>query len=55
MPFPNIPLQPGIRSRTVDGINGLRMHVLEAGFENKGRPCVLCCTDFRNWPSAGAR
>ena len=26
------PLPPGIRSRFVDGVNGLRMHVLEAGF-----------------------
>ncbi len=46
MPFPNIPLQPGIRSHTVDGINGLRMHVLEAGFESKGRPCVLLLHGF---------
>ena len=46
MPFPNIPLQPGIRSRYVDGINGLRMHVLEAGFESKGRPCILLLHGF---------
>ena len=31
--LPDIPLPAGIRSRFVDGINGLRMHVLEAGFE----------------------
>src|SRR5579871_4004138 len=46
MPFPDIPLQPGIRSRTLDGINGLRMHVLEAGFEQPGRPCVLLLHGF---------
>src|SRR5579871_4075966 len=46
MPFPDIPLQPGIRSRTLDGINGLRMHVLEAGFETRGRPCVLLLHGF---------
>ena len=31
--LPDIPLPSTIRSRFVDGINGLRMHVLEAGFE----------------------
>ena len=46
MPFPNIPLQPGIRSRYVDGVNGLRMHVLEAGFESKSRPCILLLHGF---------
>jgi pimeloyl-ACP methyl ester carboxylesterase len=42
----DIPLPPGIRSRHVDNINGLRMHVLEAGFETKGRPCVLLLHGF---------
>jgi len=46
MSLPDIPLPPGIRSRYVDGINGLRMHVLEAGFESKGRPCVLLLHGF---------
>ena len=36
----------GIRSRFVDGINGTRMHVLEAGFETPGRPCVLLLHGF---------
>ena len=39
-------LPAGVRSRFVDGINGLRMHVLEAGFETKGRPCVLLLHGF---------
>jgi len=45
-PLPDIPLPPTIRSRFVEGINGLRMHVLEAGFETKGRPCVLLLHGF---------
>ena len=44
--LPAIPLPSGIRSRFVDDINGLRMHVLEAGFETKGRPCVLLLHGF---------
>jgi pimeloyl-ACP methyl ester carboxylesterase len=44
--LPAIPLPPGIRARFVDGINGLRMHVLEAGFEAKGRPCILLLHGF---------
>src|SRR4026208_2518311 len=39
-------LPPGIRARFVDDINGLRMHVLEAGFETQGRPCVLLLHGF---------
>src|SRR5712671_6128893 len=44
--LPAIPLPSGIRSRFVENINGLRMHVLEAGFETKGRPCVLLLHGF---------
>ena len=44
--LPAIPLPPSIRSRFVEGINGLRMHVLEAGFETKGRPCLLLLHGF---------
>ena len=40
------PLPPGIRSRFVDGVNGLRMHVFEAGFEPRGRPGVLLLHGF---------
>jgi pimeloyl-ACP methyl ester carboxylesterase len=36
----------GIRSRFVHNINGLTMHVLEAGFEVKGRPCVVLLHGF---------
>src|SRR5262245_22503188 len=39
--LPPLPLPAGIRSRYVSNINGLTFHVLEAGFESRGRPCVL--------------
>jgi pimeloyl-ACP methyl ester carboxylesterase len=42
----DIPLPPAIRSRFVDNINGLQMHVLEAGYETPGRPCVLLLHGF---------
>jgi pimeloyl-ACP methyl ester carboxylesterase len=45
-PLPAIPLPPGMRSRFVDDINGLTMHVLEAGYETKGRPCILLLHGF---------
>jgi len=44
--LPDLPLPSGIRSRYVGGINGLTMHVLEAGFETTGRPCVLLLHGF---------
>ena len=34
-------LPEGVRSRVVPGINGLTMHVLESGYEDAGRPCVV--------------
>ena len=37
---------PGTRSRMVEGMNGLTMHVLEAGFEDRDRPCVLLLHGF---------
>ncbi|HET9706384.1 MAG TPA: alpha/beta hydrolase [Vicinamibacterales bacterium] len=36
----------GIRSRTLQGINGTSMHVLEAGFEPANRPAVLLIHGF---------
>lgn len=41
-----IPLPPTIRSRVVASINGLTMHVLEAGHETPGRPCLLLLHGF---------
>jgi pimeloyl-ACP methyl ester carboxylesterase len=46
MQLADIPLPRGIRSRLVPGINGLTMHVLEAGYETDGRPCVLLLHGF---------
>ena len=45
-PVESAALPSGIRSRFVHGINGLRMHMLEAGFEGRGRPCVLLLHGF---------
>jgi hypothetical protein len=39
-------LPAGIRSRFVDNNNGVRMHLLEAAFENRGRPCVVLLHGF---------
>ncbi|MBV8448400.1 MAG: alpha/beta fold hydrolase [Hyphomicrobiales bacterium] len=39
-------LPQGIRARFISGINGLRMHVLEAGFESPDRPLVLLLHGF---------
>ncbi|MEZ5816922.1 MAG: alpha/beta hydrolase [Hyphomicrobiaceae bacterium] len=39
-------LGSGVRARFVEGVNGLRMHVLEAGHETKGRPLVLLLHGF---------
>ena len=44
--LPESVLPPGIRTRFVDNINGLRMHVLEAGFETRKRPLVLLLHGF---------
>lgn len=39
-------LPAGVRSRFVDGVNGLRVHLLEAGYESPGRPAVLLLHGF---------
>jgi pimeloyl-ACP methyl ester carboxylesterase len=39
-------LPTGVRSRFVSRINGLSMHVLEAGFRTEGRPLVLLLHGF---------
>ena len=45
-PYRENRLPPGVRSRFVENINGLAMHVLEAGFETRNRPCVLLLHGF---------
>ena len=46
LPYNPALLPQGIRSRFVNNINGLRVHVLEAGFDAKGRPCVVLLHGF---------
>jgi pimeloyl-ACP methyl ester carboxylesterase len=36
----------GIRSRFVKNVNGLTVHLLEAGFEDSSRPCILLLHGF---------
>ena len=44
--LPSSVLPTGVRSRILLGINGLDIHVLEAGYEGKGRPAVLLLHGF---------
>lgn len=45
--LPDLPLPAGIRSRQVPDVNGLSMHVLEAGFaSDASRPCLLLLHGF---------
>ena len=39
-------LPEGIRSRRVEGVNGMHMHYLEAGYQSAGRPSVLLLHGF---------
>lgn len=44
---PRLPgLDRSIRSRFIDGVNGLRMHILECGHEQPGRPMLLLLHGF---------
>ncbi len=45
-PYPDEWLPDGIRSRFVDNVNGLRFHVLEAGYETPNRPALLLLHGF---------
>jgi pimeloyl-ACP methyl ester carboxylesterase len=45
-PYGNSTIPPGIRSRRVANVNGLSVHLLEAGFEVPGRPAVLLLHGF---------
>ena len=44
--YGRVPLPAGIRSRMAANGNGLRMHFLEAGFEERGRPCAVLLHGF---------
>ena len=45
-PLPASVLPAGVRSRILPGINGLDVHVLEAGFETPNRPAILLLHGF---------
>ena len=45
-PLPSSVLPAGVRSRILPGINGLDIHILEAGFEPRGRPAVMLFHGF---------
>src|SRR5215471_1838939 len=45
-PYSSSILPTGIRSRFVENVNGLRVHVLEAGFGAGTRPCLLLLHGF---------
>jgi hypothetical protein len=38
--YGNGTLPPGIRSRSIANVNGLNVHILEAGYETSGRPGI---------------
>jgi pimeloyl-ACP methyl ester carboxylesterase len=45
-PYGNGTLPPGVRSRAVANVNGMSVHILEAGYEVPGRPAVLLLHGF---------
>lgn len=45
-PYGRATLPPGVRSRIVRAVNGLNIHILEAGFEAPGRPLALLLHGF---------
>jgi pimeloyl-ACP methyl ester carboxylesterase len=45
-PYGNGTIPAGIRSRAIANVNGLTVHILEAGFERPGRPAILLMHGF---------
>src|SRR5438034_1294673 len=45
-PYGNSTIPTGVRSRIVGNVNGLTVHMLEAGYEAAGRPAVLLLHGF---------
>jgi pimeloyl-ACP methyl ester carboxylesterase len=45
-PYGNGTIPGGIRSRHIANVNGLSVHILEAGYETPGRPAVLLLHGF---------
>ena len=44
--LPNLPLPVGVRERYVPGVNGLIVHLLEAGYDTPERPVILLLHGF---------
>src|SRR5580704_16648621 len=45
-PYGNGTLPAGVRSRHIANVNGLTVHILEAGYETPGRPAVFLMHGF---------
>src|ERR1041385_3174596 len=45
-PYGNGTIPAGIRSRAIPNVNGLSVHILEAGFEKAGQPAILLMHGF---------
>ncbi len=45
-PYGNGALAAGIRSRHIADVNGMTVHILEAGYETPSRPAVLLLHGF---------
>jgi len=45
-PYGNGTIPAGIRSRHIANVNGMTVHILEAGFETPGRPAILLLHGF---------
>lgn len=45
-PYGNGTIPAGIRSRQIENVNGMTVHLLEAGYETPGRPAVLLLHGF---------
>src|SRR5437879_3964867 len=45
-PYGNGTLPPGIRSRGIADVNGMTVHILEAGFETSDRPAMTLLHGF---------
>ena len=45
-PYGNGTIPPGVRSRRIANVNGLTVHILEAGYETPGRSAVLMLHGF---------
>src|SRR6516225_10385965 len=45
-PYGNGTLPASVRSRQIANVNGMTVHILEAGYETPGRPAVLLLHGF---------